>query len=133
MPVLNSTSPSAPQPQVVAQFRALIWHSLDNGLLDSALFTAERLHAYDPKSSDSVHLLGVCLVRDAQYQQAENLMKAWLRHVGCAYVYAQACLKLAGGRESSGINALEACKRHWNTSAVWGEFFCSPGFWWDAG
>lgn len=115
----SSASPS--QPLVVAQFRALIWHSLDNGLVDSALFTAERLHAYDPKSPDSVHLLGLCLLRDGQYQQAENLTKGWLRHIGCAYVYAQACLKI-GGKEMSGIKAIEDCKTKWVTNASWSEF-----------
>lgn len=118
MPV-SLTSQS--QAQVVLQLRALIWHSLDNNLLESALFTAERLHAFDPKSADSVHLLALCLLRDAQFRQAEVLTKSWLRHVGCAYIYAQCCLKLGGGKENLGINALEGCKRLWAISPGWNQ------------
>jgi anaphase-promoting complex subunit 3 len=113
--------PSAAQSQAVLQLRGLIWHSLDNGMIETALFSAERLYAYDTKNADSVHLFGLCLVRDAQYRQAEDLTKSSLKHVGCAYVYAQCCLKLVGGREQQGVNALEACKRLWGTNTQWSE------------
>ncbi|KAI5781213.1 hypothetical protein EDC01DRAFT_620031 [Geopyxis carbonaria] len=108
-------------PQVIASFRSYIWNSLDNGLYATALFTAERLHAYDPKGADSVHLYALCLWRDGQFQQAEALTKNWLRHVGCAYIYAQCCLKLGGGRENLGINALEGCKRLWSSNTSWNQ------------
>jgi hypothetical protein len=120
-PTVAMPSPTSPQTHTVAQFRALIWHSLDNGLLDTALFTAERLLAYDHKSADAAHLFALCLFRDAQYRQAEALTKNWLRHVGCAYIYAQCCLKLGGGKENSGISALEGCKRSWSSNNGWSE------------
>lgn len=112
-------SSALPQLHIVTQLRSLIWHALDNDLLSSALFTAERLHAYDPKCADSVHLFALCLMRDGQCRAAEALTKGWLRHVGCAYIYAQCCLKHGGGRESQGITALEGCKRHWSGTRVW--------------
>lgn len=112
---------SSSQTHAIVQFRALVWHSLDNGLLDTAIFTAERLVAFDPKSGDAVHLLALCLFRDRQFRQAEELTKNWLRHVGCAYIYAQCCLQLGGGRETFGINALEGCKRSWSSSTAWSE------------
>ncbi|KAL7271794.1 anaphase-promoting complex subunit cdc27 [Rhizina undulata] len=115
----SEMSPSIPQPHVIAQFRSLIWHALDNDQLHTALFTAERLQAYDPKSADSVHLHALCLYRDGQYQAAEVLTKSCCQHLGCAYVFAQCCLKLGGGRESHGITALENCKKLWSGSNSW--------------
>lgn len=114
-------SPAIPQPNIVAQFRSLIWQGLDTDTITTALFVAERLYAYDPKGADSVHLFALCLYRDGQYQAAENLTKGWLRHVGCAYIYAQCCLKLGGGKENEGVNALEGCKRQWGGSSAWSE------------
>lgn len=114
-------SPAIPQPNIVAQFRSLIWQALDTDTITTALFVAERLYAYDPKGADSVHLFALCLYRDGQYQAAENLTKGWFRHVGCAYVYAQCCLKLGGGKENEGVNALEGCKRQWGGSSAWSE------------
>ncbi|TGZ85418.1 TPR-like protein [Ascodesmis nigricans] len=114
-------APAGPQAQVVQQFRALIWEYLDNGLLDSALFTAERLHAYDSKNPDTVHLYALCMYRNNQYRQAEALTKGWQRHVGCAYVFAQCCLKLGGGRETLAISSLEACKRSWISITGWSQ------------
>lgn len=107
------------QAHTVAQFRALIWHSLDNGLTDTALFSAERLYAHDPKSPDSAHLLALCLYRDGQIRQAEVLAKAWSNHVGCAYIFAQCCLKMGVGKEVEGISALEECKKSWEKSTGW--------------
>ncbi|PUU84078.1 hypothetical protein B9Z19DRAFT_1098323 [Tuber borchii] len=113
-------TPSTPQPHVIAYFRSLVWQSLDNDMLPTALFAAERLSAYDPKGGDSVHLLSLCLYRDGQYLAAESLTKSWVvRHLGCAYIYAQCCLKLGDGRESQGINALEACRRYWIGTSTW--------------
>jgi len=104
-----------------------VWHLLDNGMLETAVFTAERLHAFDPKSADAAHLLALCLIRDAQYRRAEVLTKKWLKHVGCAYIFAQCCLKLGDGREKQGISALETCKRHWISLTAWSEYFLPLG------
>lgn len=91
-------------------------------MLPTALFAAERLNAYDPKGGDSVHLLALCLYRDGQYQAAESLTKNWFRHLGCAYIHAQCCLKLGNGKESQGVNALETCRRQWSGSSTWSKF-----------
>jgi anaphase-promoting complex subunit 3 len=120
----SATAPTHPHPQTIAQLRALIWHSLDNDLLETALFTSERLYAYDAKNADSAHIYALCLLRNAQYRQAEQLTKKWLKHVGCAYVYAQCCLKLDDGRQGDGVAALEGCKRSWVPSSGWSECFC---------
>jgi tetratricopeptide (TPR) repeat protein len=117
---------SGTQAQTVAQFRALIWHSLDNGLLETALFTAERLVAFDIKNGDAVHLHALCLFRNGQYRQAEALTKRWIRHVGCAYIFAQCCLALGNKKEAAGIAALEECKRLWVPVTGWSEFFHTP-------
>ncbi|KAA8893736.1 hypothetical protein FN846DRAFT_901190 [Sphaerosporella brunnea] len=121
MPTPTASSAQSTHPQTVTQFRALIWHSLDNDLLETALFTSERLYAYDSKTPDSAHLYALCLLRNAQYRQAEALTKKWLKHVGCAYVYAQCCLKLGDTKLSDGVAALEGCKRSWGPSPGWNQ------------
>ncbi|RPB22237.1 TPR-like protein [Terfezia boudieri ATCC MYA-4762] len=112
-------SPSIPQPHIITQYRNQIWHSLDNNLISTALFTAERLQAYDPKGVDSVHLLALCYFRDGQIKTAESLTRGWPKHVGCAYIYAQCCLELGGGRQKDGVAALEKCKGQWNGTSSW--------------
>ena len=114
-------SPSIPQLHIITQYRNQIWHSLDNNLISTALFTAERLQAYDPRGGDSVHLLALCYFRDGQVKTAESLTRGWPKHVGCAYVYAQCCLELGGGRQKDAIAALEKCKSQWNGTSSWGE------------
>ncbi|KAH8153153.1 uncharacterized protein LAJ45_02740 [Morchella importuna] len=114
-------SPAIQQPHVIAQFRQLIWQALDTESLPTALFVAERLLAYDPKSADSVHIHAVCLYRDGQYQAALHVAKNWSKHVGCAYVYAQCCLKLGGGKESEGVSVLEGCRRQWTGTSSWSQ------------
>lgn len=118
----DNMSPAIQQPHVIAQFRQLIWQALDTESLPTALFVAERLFAYDPKSADSAHIHAICLYRDGQYQAALHVTKNWLKYVGCAYVYAQCCLKLGGGKESEGISVLEGCRRQWTGTSSWSEF-----------
>ncbi|KAI5787032.1 hypothetical protein DFH27DRAFT_226684 [Peziza echinospora] len=108
-----------PQPHIINQYRNQVWHSLDNHLIPTALFTAERLHAYDPKGGDSVHLLALCYFRDGQLKAAEALTRQWSRHVGCAYIFAQCSLELGGGRQKDGIIALEKCKSQWTGTSSW--------------
>lgn len=117
-------STSNPQPLVVAQFRNLIWQHLDTNMMSSAIFTAERLYAYDNKNPDSAFLLALCLFRNGQYKQAENLTKIFLRHVGCAYLYAQCALELGASMEAMAVSALEACKRLWVGNTGWSKWPC---------
>lgn len=122
-------SPS--NPQATAQLRRLIYYNLDNDFLQNALFLAGRLHGLDAKSADTIHLVALCHLKLGHFRAAYDYSKdTRLRSstssssgsasatLGCAYVFAQACLAL--GRYSEGISALERCrgvwisKNHWN-------------------
>ena len=119
--MLSSTNPC-----IAAQLRQLIFYNLDNDLLQNALFLAERLHALDPRSADSIHLLALCNLRLGRYKAAYDCSKerGWARgsHPGCTYVFAQACLALE--LHTDGIAALERAiergrgpcfgKSHWS-------------------
>ncbi|KAF8466698.1 hypothetical protein BDZ91DRAFT_772089 [Kalaharituber pfeilii] len=102
-------SPPIPQPHVIAMYRNQIWYSLDNNLIATAL-------------GDSVHLLALCYFRDGQTKTAESLTRGWLKHIGCAYIFAQCCLELGNGRQKEGIAALEKCKSQWIGTSSWSEF-----------
>ncbi|KAI4937930.1 hypothetical protein J4E85_000367 [Alternaria conjuncta] len=111
---------SAP-PGVNAQLRQIVYYHLDNGFAENALFFAGRLHALDPRSHDAAHLLALCNLRLGRYKQALDDARAkgnHTQHLGCAYVFAQACLAL--GRYEQGAQALEkmrsswAGRNHWN-------------------
>ncbi|CAN9223129.1 unnamed protein product [Alternaria alternata] len=111
---------SAP-PGVNAQLRQLVHYHLDNGFTENALFLAGRLHALDPRSPDAAHLLALCNLRLGRYKQAlddARSKNAHTQHLGCAYIFAQACLAL--GRYEQGAQALEkvrglwAGRNHWN-------------------
>ncbi|KAF2847400.1 TPR-like protein [Plenodomus tracheiphilus IPT5] len=110
-----------PPAGVTAQLRQLIYYHLDNGFLDNALFFAGRLHAHEPRSHDASHLLALCSLRLGRYKAAFDHARAkgmHLQHLGCAYVYAQACLVLE--RHDLGVQALEKVRglwmgrNHWN-------------------
>ncbi|KAF2019835.1 TPR-like protein [Aaosphaeria arxii CBS 175.79] len=113
-------SPSAPA-GVPAQLRHLIYYHLDNGYLENALFFAGRLHALEPRSHDAAHLLALCNLKLGRNKAAFDYAKpkgTSHQHLGCAYVFAQACLALE--RFDAGTTALEksrglwATKNHWN-------------------
>lgn len=111
-------SPS--NPCVAAQLRQIIYYHLDNDLTSNALFAAERLHALDPKSADAVHLLALChfklgRVKAAYEYSREKAVRP--QHLGCAYVFAQACLALE--KYSEGIAALERCEGLWKARNHW--------------
>ncbi|KAI8938483.1 hypothetical protein NX059_004375 [Plenodomus lindquistii] len=110
-----------PPAGVNAQLRQLIHYHLDNGFLENALFLAGRLFAHDPRLPDSSHLLALCSLRLGRYKAAFDYAKAkgmHLQHLGCAFVYAQACLALE--RHELGVQALEKVRglwmgrNHWN-------------------
>ncbi|KAL1964958.1 hypothetical protein VTN77DRAFT_6158 [Rasamsonia byssochlamydoides] len=108
-------------PHISSQLRQIIYYHLDNNLIRNALFMAGRLHAYEPRSSEASYLLALCHLLSGQPKAAwEYSRNSGSRgtHVGCSYVYAQACLDL--GKYIEGITALErsrglwASKNHWN-------------------
>jgi anaphase-promoting complex subunit 3 len=119
----------SPPAGVNAQLRHLVHYHLDNGLLENALFFATRLHAQDPRSGDATHLLALCSLRLGRYKAAFDYAKPKAHqplHLGCTYVFAQACLGLE--RYDAGAQALEksrglwASRNHWSKHSAAGRF-----------
>ena len=111
--VLNSA-------QVVTQLRQLIFYHLDCNLFSNALFVAGRLHAYEPRAAEAQYLVALCHLRLGQLKSAyEHSKNAGSRgtHLGCSYVFAQACMGLT--RYMEGITALERSKSLWSTRNSW--------------
>ncbi|KAK6341180.1 anaphase-promoting complex subunit cdc27 [Orbilia brochopaga] len=106
-------------PAIQSQLRKVIWYSLDNNLVTNAIFSAERLVAFDSKDPDSTYLLALSLYRGNHVKHAESLTKGIKNHVGCAYIYAQCCLTLRKYRD--GIAALEKCKNMWANESHWNQ------------
>jgi len=109
-------------PCVALQLRQLIFYHLDNDLLQNALFLAGRLHGLEPRNPDTGHLLALCHLKQGQFKAAYDYSKdTRLRgsHLGCAYVFAQACLALE--RYQEGITALERCRSSWAPRNHWSE------------
>ncbi|KAF8849789.1 TPR-like protein [Acephala macrosclerotiorum] len=107
---------------VVNHLRQLVYYHLDNNLLKNALFFAERLAAIDSRSTESAHLLSQCHLRLGDYASAYEYSKpAGSRggQLGCAYVFAQACLALH--RYKDGISALEKSRALWGTKNNFGK------------
>jgi anaphase-promoting complex subunit 3 len=106
--------------QVSGQLRQLIYYHLDNNLVRNALFLAGRLHAYEPRSSEASYLLALCYIQNGQPKAAFDYSRnsgSRGTHVGCSYVYAQACLDL--GKYIEGITALERSRSLWASRNHW--------------
>lgn len=106
-----------------SQLKQLIYYHLDNDLLDSANFLAGRLHALEPRNPDAAHLLALTYYRSRRYKAAFDFAHKFGstgRHLGCAYVLAQACLQL--GRYSEGMTALEKAKAQWVGRNEWQKY-----------
>jgi len=117
-------SPSTPH--ISSQLRQLIYYHLDNNLIRNALFLAGRLHAYEPRSSEASYLLALCHLQSGQPKAAWDYSRnsgSRGTHVGCSYVYAQACLDL--GKYIEGITALERSRSLWASKNHWSKE--SPG------
>lgn len=126
---------SPPPPTAVSQLRHLIHYNLDNDLLQNALFLAGRLHGLDPRSPDTIYLVAQCHLRLGHFRAAYDYAKdsrlqrsssssttganspSAAAQLGCAYVFAQACLALR--RYSEGITALERCGALWQGKSHW--------------
>jgi len=103
-------------PHAATQLRQMVYYHLDNNLTQNALFIAGRLHALEPKNPDAVHLLALCHFRLGQLKAAYDYSKEKAlkgAHLGCAYVFAQACLGLE--RYQDGITALDRARASWST------------------
>lgn len=113
----------APSPTAVSGLlRQVIQHHLDNASYDNALFFAERFVAQDPRSSDATHLHALCHLRLGDYRSAYDVGKPMGyrgTNLGCAWVFAQACLALE--RFKDGITALEKSKILWSSKGSLGK------------
>lgn len=110
-----------PNPHIISQLRQLIYYHLDCNLLRNALFLAGRLHAYEPRSSEASYLLALCHLRLGQLKAAyDSSRNAGSRgtHLGCSYVFAQACLGLE--RYVEGVTAIDRSKGLWSARNSWG-------------
>jgi anaphase-promoting complex subunit 3 len=104
------------------QLRHLIYYHIDNNLMKNALFLAQRLVAYEHKSPESAFLLAYCQYQSGFVKGASDT--SWTygirgSHLGCAYVFAQACLEL--GRYVDGLTALEKSKVLWQNRSTWNQ------------
>ncbi|KAJ5140455.1 hypothetical protein N7448_003863 [Penicillium atrosanguineum] len=105
---------------VASQLRHLVYYHLDNNLIRNALFLAGRLHAYEPRSFEAQYLISLCHLHNGEIKAAfEHSQSSGSRglHLGCAYVFAQACLDL--GKHLDGVTALERSKSLWATKNNW--------------
>ncbi|KAF2453899.1 hypothetical protein BDY21DRAFT_387817 [Lineolata rhizophorae] len=133
MPSLTTTatasSTASTNPSIASHLRHLVYYHLDNEAAHNAHFFATRLQALEPRSADAAHLVALCSLRlghlRAAYDTAKDRIavvvvggsgikgggqqaqQQW--HMGCAYVFAQACLALE--LFSEGITALERAAR----------------------
>lgn len=115
----------SPPAGVTAQLRQLIHYHLDNGFAENALFLATRLHALEPRNPDAAHLLALCNLRLARYKAAFDAARPkgpQAQHLGCAYVFAQACLALElfelGAQALDKVRGLWAGRSHWSKLAL---------------
>jgi anaphase-promoting complex subunit 3 len=109
-------------PHIATQLRQLIYYHLDNLLLRNALFLSERLVAYEPRSPEAAYLLALCQFQSGLTKAAWDSSRNFGTrgsHLGCAYVYAQACLEL--GRYVEGLAALERTKHLWQSKNHWAQ------------
>ncbi|TVY37901.1 Protein bimA [Lachnellula subtilissima] len=113
----------APAPDgVKAQLRQLIYYHIDNNLLTNALFFAERLLAYSHREPESAYLVALCHLRLGDEASAYEYSKSHGHrgtHLGCAYIFAQACLAL--DKHKDGIVALEKSRGQWGGKNSFGK------------
>jgi anaphase-promoting complex subunit 3 len=105
----------APNPAAAGcVLRQVIHYHLDNASYDNALFFSERFVAQEPKSTEATYLAALSHLRLRDFRSAYDVSKPiGYRgvHLGCAWVFAQACLALE--RHKDGICALEKSKALW--------------------
>ncbi|KAL8956846.1 MAG: hypothetical protein Q9183_006207, partial [Haloplaca sp. 2 TL-2023] len=113
---------SPANPQINSQLKQIIYYHLDNHLVKNALFFAGRLQGYDQKSSDAAYLLAQCYFRLGKLKSAyDTSRKAGQAgtHLGCSYIFAQACLGLGKNLSLEGANALDKSKGLWMHRSGW--------------
>ncbi|KAF2721112.1 TPR-like protein [Polychaeton citri CBS 116435] len=116
--VLTSTTALSAQ-----HLRNQIYYHLDIENTRTASFLAGRLHALDPRTPDSSHLLALTALRLRRFGAAYDVSIKYAhngRHLGCAFIFAQSCLEL--GRYTEGITALEKAKTQWQGKSSWNAY-----------
>ena len=111
---------SPTNPHIISQLRQLIYYHLDCNLIRNALFLAGRLHAYEPRSPEAAYLLALCHLRLGQLKAAYEGSRTYGSrgtHLGCSYVFAQACLGLE--KYTEGITAIDRSRNLWSTRNSW--------------
>ena len=119
---MTSAKGTIANPHIINYLRQLIYYHLDSNLIRNALFYAGRLHAYEPRSSEAAYLVALCHLRLGQTKAAYDYSRnAGSRgtHLGCSYVFAQACLVLE--KYTEGATALERCRAMWSGRNSWGK------------
>ncbi|KAF4974915.1 hypothetical protein FZEAL_8245 [Fusarium zealandicum] len=113
----------APTPTAInGLLRQVIYYHLDNAAPENALFFAERLTAQDPRSSEPTYLYALCHLRLGDHRSAYDVSKPMGYrgvHLGCAWVFAQACLALE--RYKDGVAALEKSRSLWSSKSSLGK------------
>ncbi|KAL7923493.1 hypothetical protein ACQKWADRAFT_289807 [Trichoderma austrokoningii] len=102
--------------------RQVVHYHLDSGSYENALFFAERYATQDPRSSEAAYLYSLCHLRLGDYRSAYDASKPiGFRgvHLGCTWVFAQACLALE--RYKDGIAALDKAKGSWSQKNTMGK------------
>lgn len=112
---MSMSSKMAPSPVICNEvLRQSVYYHLDNLSLDNALFFAERLCAQDKPTTEAVFLQALCHLRLGDDRSAYEVSKAaGYRgiHLGCSYIFAQACLRLELWKD--GITALDKSRQLW--------------------
>lgn len=101
----------------------LVHYYLDNELNENALFATERLHVLDPAEPAWTHLRSLACLRLGQYALASEYSRNEAlkgEHLGCCYVFSQACLQQKNYPE--GIKALKQVRPLWATREQFGRF-----------
>ncbi|KAH6919014.1 hypothetical protein BKA70DRAFT_1249019 [Coprinopsis sp. MPI-PUGE-AT-0042] len=102
------SSSSTISPQLAHRFQALIWQCLDNDLLKSAVFHAERYYSLDSRNHDARHLYATALLTAKQTYSALHLVNVPLDEqcTGCLEIKAKCCTVLRRYRQAT--EALDA-------------------------
>ncbi|TFK27378.1 TPR-like protein [Coprinopsis marcescibilis] len=98
-------------PYLAQRFQSLIWGCLDNDLVKSAVFHAERFYSINPRNHDARHLYATALLKAEQTYSALHLVNIPLDEqcTGCLEIKAKCCQAL--GRFRQAREALDATLR----------------------
>lgn len=106
-------------PFIAQHLRSVVIHSLDNFNFKNAEFACERLLSLTSDDADSVYLYALTLFRQGRYKavyiQTGEGARNMESHLGCAYLFAQACYHLQ--RYNEGIFRLVSLSYLYNETS----------------